>query len=249
MRNIARYFGGALLIGATLILGSCAAPLGGAAIEGETGAVKLILSSPSANPSNTSGARTLAPAKPTISFFDVKFQKPSDNTIVYRKNDLAGTTSSTTLDRVPVGTWKLVVDAYTSTWNYYDGYMLASGTASVTVTSDGLASASVTLTYASGTGILTIDLSWPTARNDLVPSATISSLEIIGATPQTIALSVNSTQATANPSQASGIYLLTLKLRSSTDSTVKWGRTEVLYVLPTITTSATFALGASEINP
>lgn len=138
------------------------------------------------------------------------------------------------------GAWTITVDAF----NAGDA-LIGSGSTGVSIQAGETAEVTIPVTPLSGTGSLTINITWPSGV--ILNPAVSGTLTPAGGSPQQIPFSAGSGFASYSyPSLNAGYYSMTVQLAEGT--TVKWGSFEAIRILKDQTTTAAFNLTQLDIS-
>ena len=186
------------------------------------------------------GAKNLLPPiDMNVATYDVSGTGPSSATFSQQN-----VTTPLTVNSLVAGSWSITVNGKNSA-----GTVIGTGTTSVTVVAGQTANASVTVSPLNGNGDLSLSVSWLTG---LVAAPSVSgTLTLVGGSASNInfALAGNSLSASydSGSTLAAGYYTLSLVLQDGT--TTVWGGIEAVRIVAGNTTTGTFALSSSDINP
>lgn len=149
------------------------------------------------------------------------------------------TTSEFAVDSLAAGEWTITVDAYNA-----DLDPVGSGTVVVTVKPATVISESIAVTPLTGTGSLSITVSWPSGS--IADPDLFGQLVPVGGSAQDLSFSVGSDSASCSVNDLEAGYF-SLLLRLSDGAVVEWGAFEAVRIMEGLTTTANFILDAQDL--
>jgi Bacterial surface proteins containing Ig-like domains len=194
---------------------------------------QLALKVESAESKGVHVARTLIPDGSTIVSYSATGTGPGGATIAATTS----TTGSFSFSGLLVGSWTITVSGLDSS-----GTVIATGSATVSITNGGTSSATVALTPPAGTGSLSLTVSWPSGQT---VDAVSGSLTPSGGSATAISLTVAGNQATYSSSLATGSYLLILNIKNA-GASVTSPRMDGVLIYNSKTTTGSYALSAAD---
>ena len=174
--------------------------------------------------------RTILPSNCTIASYSLSGTGPSGAT-----TSASSSSGSFDVSSLLVGSWSLTVTGNKYTW----GSPVLTGSTKVTIAEDQEASATISLTPASGTGTLNLSATWPEAESVSVVTATVTAS---GATAKTLSFTVSGSSASYSGSLDAGSYVLILRFTNSSGLALAAPRMESLVVYQGVISSSSYAL-------
>jgi formylglycine-generating enzyme required for sulfatase activity len=220
------------LIAILVVIGFISCDLLSAVIDEDKGALILNINS------DDIATKTLVPdVTMSIVTYDISGSGPDGATFsdtgiadpTYIQNDLL------------IGAWTVTVDGRNG-----DGTKIASATEAFSITGEQTTTVPITIIPLTGTGILTINMSWP--ADEITAPDIVATLAPNGGSSSPIEIIVSGDTASfSDATLAAGYYTLTIQLKDG--STVVWGLAEAVRILAGETTIATLDLTLDDINP
>jgi hypothetical protein len=211
-----------------LVLLSC--PMGCRPLAQGKGSLVLGVSSSEVKGKSISPALDLE-----IAYYDVRGAGPNSAAF----SQLGVTGSMVVQNSIVAGAWTITVDAFNSSLE-----PIGAGSAGVTIEPGLTAQASVQVAPLTGTGSLTIAISWPSGT--IAFPAVSGTLTSAGGTSQTITFTMSTDTASySSGALNAGYYSLILQL--SDGAVVEWGSFEAVRILKGQTTTASFDLTSQDL--
>jgi hypothetical protein len=190
---------------------------------------------PGVSSSEVKGKTISPPLDVEVASYDVRGAGPDSAAFSQQ-----GVTGSTIMQNFMVaGAWTITVDAFNPNHE-----RIGAGSTGVTIDAGTTVQASVQFAPLTGTGNLTIDVSWPSGK--ITVPAVSGTLTSAGGTPQAISFILGTdTAAYSSGALTAGYYSLILQLSDGT--VAEWGLFEAVRILNGQTTTATIILTSQDL--
>ena len=219
------------LILLALVLTSCPTPRFSDSLE--TGSLILFLSSPLK--SNT----IVPPLDMNIVSYNISGSGPGNAS--FSQPGVTAATSTFSQNDLAVGEWTITVDAYNA-----GQQLIGSGSTAVAIEAGQTAQATVQVVPLSGTGMLTINISW-TAGLISVPAVSATLTSAGGAAQGlTFTFGTNSASYASGNTLSAGYYSLALQVMDGGNAV--WGFFDAVRILSGQTTTASFNLTSQDLQ-
>ena len=187
-------------------------------------------------------SKTIEPSlNMTVTTFDVVGSGPNGETL--EQLGLPSSTATVVENSLAVGAWTVTVEAKNGDPT---PAIVGRGTVVVAIAAGQTTSESVTVRPLTGTGTLSVTITWPTG--EITSPAVDATLTPHDGTASPITFTISGDEGSYSDSTLeAGYYTLAMQLKDGT--TVVWGRTEAVRIIAGKTSFATYNLTLSDINP